>query len=198
MSIKPTASFMKAAGLLAFLSLTPFSIYLMYNRSGGPESQKEMTFQKNLRYAFMAEPTAIDLALLTAWPWVKVCAVDAGATREEFKQIIGFDYKDYDEMHWLPLKTHWSLVFIDYEREASWGTAHPVTPVRIPRAALANAKFPEGVKGVCVPRETGRLMFARGLAPVGASPIVAELKDVTVPVETENKPLTKPSPANER
>ena len=192
MSIKPTASFMKAAGLLAFLSLTPFSSYLMYNRSGGPESQKEMTFQKNLRYAFMAESNAIDLAPLTAWPWVRVCAVDAGVTREEFKKIIGFDYKNYDEMHWLPLKTHWSLVFIDYEREASWGTAHPVTPVRIPRAALANATFPEGVKGVCVPRETARLVFARGAAPVGASPIMAELKHAPVLTssETENKPST--------
>ena len=169
MSIKPTASFMKAAGLLAFLSLTPFSIYLMYNRSGGPESQKEMTFQKNLRYAFMAESNAIDLAPLTAWPWVRVCAVDAGVTREEFKKIIGFDYKNYDEMHWLPLKTHWSLVFIDYEREASWG-----------------------VKGVCVPRETARLVFARGAAPVGASPIMAELKHAPVLTssETENKPST--------
>ena len=198
MSIKPTASFLKAAGLLAFLSLTPFSIYIMYNRTGGPESQKEMAFQKNLRYAFMAEPTSIDLAPLTAWPWVKVCAVDTGASRDELKQIIGFDYKDYDEMHWLPLKTHWSLVFIDYEREASWGTAHPVTPMRIPRATLANSKFPDGVKGFCVPRDAARLVFARGLAPVGTSPIVAELKDMpaTTPTDSENNPLTQPSPAN--
>ncbi|MDX2145136.1 MAG: hypothetical protein SFV19_17405 [Rhodospirillaceae bacterium] len=178
MSIKPTASFMKAAGLLAFLSLTPISIYIMYNRTGGPESKKEMTFQKNLRYAFMAESQAVDLAPLTEWPWVTVCAFDSATTREQMTQVLGFAYKDFDQLHWLPLKDHWTLLFIDTEREVSWGLARPVTPVRIPRAELADARFPDGAKGVCVPRETGRLVFERGRAPVGASPVTAELKDL--------------------
>jgi hypothetical protein len=195
MSIKPTASFMKAAGLLAFLSLTPISIYIMYNRTGGPESKKEMTFQKNLRYAFMAQSNAVDLAPLTEWPWVKVCAIDSGVTRAEMTEVLGFEYRDFDQLHWLPLKDHWTLLFVDFEREASWGLARPITPVRIPRAELADAKFPDGLKGICVPRETGRLVFQRGAAPVGASPIVAELKDVPLD-QTENKPLTQPSPAN--
>lgn len=189
MSLKPSPTFLKAAGLLAFLSLTPLSIYIMYNRTGGPESKKEMTFQKNLRYAFMAETTAVDLAPLTEWPWVRVCAVDVGLSREDLKTVLGFDYKDYDQLHWLPLKDHWTLLFIDFEREASWGLARPVTPVRIPRAELADAKFSEGQKGVCAPRETARLAFTRGTAPVGASPITAELKEIT------NEPLTQPSPA---
>ncbi|MSO97774.1 MAG: hypothetical protein EXR11_06090 [Rhodospirillaceae bacterium] len=182
MSIKPTASFMKAAGLLAFLSLTPLSIYIMYNRTGGPESQKEMGFQKNLRYALMGESLAIDLAPLTEWPWVTACAIDSGTTREEMTAIIGFDYKDYDQLHWLPLKTHWTLMFIDFEREASWGMARPVVPVRIPRAGLADVKFPEGVKGVCVLRETGRLLFQRRNAAVGVSPIVTYLRELSAPL----------------
>jgi hypothetical protein len=183
MSLKPSPSFLKAAALLAFLSLTPVSIYIMYNRTGGPESKKEMTFQKNLRYAFMANSNAVDLAPLTEWPWVRVCAFDAGTSRAEMTAVLGFDYRDYDQMHWLPLKDHWTLLFVDFEREASWGTARPVTPVRIPRHDLANARFPDGAKGVCVPRETGRLVFERGTAPVGASPITAELKDSPLPGE---------------
>jgi hypothetical protein len=179
MSIKPSASFLKAVGLLAFLSLTPVSIYIMYNRTGGPESKKEMTFQKNLRYAFMAEATAIDLGPLTEWPWVTVCAFDSATSRDEMTAILGFDYKDYDQLHWLPLPDHWTLLFIDYEREASWGLSRPVVPVRIPRRDLADAKFPDGVKGLCAPRATVRLTFARAAAPVGASPIVAELRDIT-------------------
>ena len=182
MSIKPTASFMKAAGLLAFLSLTPLTIYIMYNRTGGPESQKEMGLQKNLRYAFMGESLAIDLAPLTEWPWVTACAIDSGATREEMTAIIGFDYKDYDQLHWLPLKTHWTLMFIDFEREASWGKARPVVPVRIPRAQLADAVLPEGKKGICVPRETGRLVFQRRATAVGVSPIVTYLRDLSAPL----------------
>jgi hypothetical protein len=178
MSIKPTASFMKAAGLLAFLSLTPLSIYVMYNRTGGPESKKEMTFQKNLRYAFMAGSQAVDLGPLTDWPWVTVCAFDSAVTRAQMTAVLGFDYKDFDQLHWLPLEDHWTLLFIDSAREASWGLARPVTPVRVPRAELADATFPDGVKGVCVPRETGRLVFARASAPVGASPIMAELRSI--------------------
>jgi hypothetical protein len=183
MSLKPSPSFLKAAGLLAFLSLTPISIFIMYNRTGGPESQKEMAFQKKLRYAFMAESQAIDLAPLTDWPWVRACAFDAGTSRAEMTAVLGFDYRDYDQMHWLPLKDHWTLMFVDFEREASWGTARPVTPIRIPRPELANAQFPDGAKGVCVPRETGRLTFERGTAPVGTSPITAELKDSPPPGE---------------
>ena len=178
MSLKPSPSFLKAAGLMAFLSLTPLTIYLLYNRSGGPESQKEMGFQKNLRYAFMAESNTVDLGPLTEWPWVKVCAFDTGTTREDMKQVLGFDYKDFDELHWLPVKDRWTLLFVDYEREASWGTARPIVPVRIPRPTLADTVFPVGVKGYCVPRETGRLVLQRREAPVGKSPIVAELKEL--------------------
>lgn len=191
MSLKPSPSFLKAAGLLAFLSLTPVSIYIMYNRTGGPESKKEMTFQKNLRYAFMAEERAIDLGPLTEWPWTKVCAFDSAVSREDMTKILGFDYRDYDQLHWLPLAKTWTLLFVGDEYQASWGPARIITPVRIPRAELANATFPDGVKGLCVPRETGRLTFERGTAPVGSSPVTTQLKDLKSPTET-----AEPAPAN--
>ena len=41
---------MKVAALLALLSIGPASIFILYTRTGGPESQKELKFQKNLRY----------------------------------------------------------------------------------------------------------------------------------------------------
>jgi len=176
MSLKPSPTFLKALGLLAILSLTPVSIYIMYNHTGGPESKKEMTFQKNLRYAFMGEAAAVDLGPLTEWPWVTVCAFDSAVSRAEMAEVLGFDYRDYDQLHWLPLKDHWTLLFVDAEREASWGLARPVTPVRIPRAELAEARFPAGRKGLCVPRAAHRLVFTRGPAPVGVSPITAELQ----------------------
>jgi hypothetical protein len=141
-----------------------------------------MGLQKNLRYAFMGENQALDLASLTNWPWVKVCAFDSATTREEMTAVLGFDYKDYDQLHWLPLKTHWTLMFLDYEREASWGTARPVVPVRIPRTSLADTIIPAGMKGVCVSRESGRLLFQRREAAVGVSPIVTILRDLSAPL----------------
>jgi hypothetical protein len=162
--------------LLLVLSLGPTSLYLMYNRTGGPASQKELGLQKNLRFAFMAGMDLIDLAPLTPWPWQKVCAVTNGLTEAELTQVIGFEYKDYDQLHWLPRPEYWTLIFIDPEREASWGKAHPVTPVRIPRKEVGDLMLPNGVKGTCINRGEGGLNLSRlPDTVVGTSPVVVRL-----------------------
>lgn len=178
MSLKPSPTFLKAAALLLVLSLAPITIYILYNRTGGFESQKERAFQKVLRYVFMGSEQVVDVTRYTEWPWVTMCAFTNGVSRDEMTSVLGFDYKDYDQLHWLPHAHNWTLMFIDYPREASWGTARPVTPIRIPRADLADLELPAGVKGVCVPRETGRMVFKRGTVPVGVSPITVGLESV--------------------
>ncbi len=165
---------MKVLLLLAIFSLAPLTLYAMYKRTGGLASDKEMGFQKNLRYALMAGQDGIDLAPLTPWPWIKVCALDNGLSREEVTKVLGFDYKDFDEMHWLPLQAYWTLVFIDKEREASWGMARPVQAVRIPRKDLADLKLPKDAKGVCISRD-GRAEISRKSVPVGESPVILTL-----------------------
>ena len=174
MSIKPSKSFMKFLALMALFSLAPITLYTLYTRTGGPASQKEQKFQKNLRYAFMQGVDAVDLAPLADWPYIKVCALDTGLTRADVTKVLGFDYQYFDELHWLPLADFWTLIFIDVEREASWGMARPVTAIRIPRKDLADLKLPDGVKGQCISHD-GRAEITRRAAPVGESPVTVQL-----------------------
>lgn len=175
MSLKPSKSFLKFLGLMALFSLAPVTLYTLYTRTGGPASDKEQKFQKNLRYAFMRGEDAIDLAPLADWPYIKVCALDSGLSRDDVTKVLGFDYQNFDELHWLPLAGFWTLVFIDKEREANWGLARPVTPIRIPRKDLADLKLPAGAKGTCITHD-GRAEIARRTdAAVGESPIIVQL-----------------------
>jgi hypothetical protein len=176
MSLKPSSSFVKVLILLACMSLAPGALFFMYTRTGGPPSQKETTVQKNMRYAFMAGVDAVDLAPLTPFPWVKVCALDSGLSHADVTAVLGFDYVNFEELHWLHLAEYWTLIFVDREREANWGMARPVTPVRIPRKDLADVKLPEGAKGVCMSSE-GRIELTRRSVPVGESPVVVQLVD---------------------
>lgn len=177
MSWKPSPTFLRVLVLLVVFSLAPATLYILYTRTGGPASGKELVFQKNLRFALMAEGAALDMAPLADWPWVKVCAVDTGITEDELNKVIGFAYKDYGELHWLPLADYWTLLFIDKERQASWGIAHPLVPIRISRKELANIALPEGAKGQCVERDRGRIEITRQAAPVGTTPITLTLVD---------------------
>ncbi len=176
MSAKPSKSFLKFVGLMALLSLAPVSMYIIYTRTGGPASDKEQKFQKNLRYAFMRGEDAIDLAPLADWPYIKVCALDSGLTHDEVTKVLGFDYQYFDQMNWLHLAGFWTLVFVDVEREASWGMARPVTTIRIPRKDLADLKLPAGAKGTCITHD-GRAEIERHAAPVGESPVTVSLVD---------------------
>ena len=176
MSLAPSRSFLKVIGLLAIFTLAPATLMVLYYRTGGPASQKELQFQKNLRYAFMEGTPTVDMATLTTWSWVKVCAVTNGLSRDDLNAVVGFPYKDYDQLHWLFLARDWTLLFIDSEREASWGKARPVVPVRIPRREVADLALPEGAKGACVDQETGGLILTRRPdAPVGTSPVTVRL-----------------------
>lgn len=171
MAWKPTKSFFKFAALFALLSLGPASIYILYTRTGGPESQKERTFQRNLRYALMRDSATVDIAPLTDWGYETVCAIDSNVTEAEMTALIGFSYKDYDQLHWLRRADHWTLLFIDSERETNWGMHRPVTPIRIPREGLTDLKLPPDAKGKCVPKATA-IALRRHDAPVGVSPVV--------------------------
>jgi hypothetical protein len=175
-SLKPSSSFLKVIGLLAVFSLAPATIYFFYTRTGGPPSPKELKFQKNLRYAFMTGADAIDLAPLADWPWIKVCALDSGLSHEDVTAVLGFDYINFAELHWLHLPEYWTLAFVDSEREANWGMARPVTVVRISRKDLGDLKLPDGAKGQCISKD-GRIEIARRTAPVGESPVVVHMID---------------------
>lgn len=177
MSWKPSPTFLRVLVLLLVFSLAPATLYILYTRTGGPASGRELVFQRNLRLALMAGTTALDVAPLTDWPWIKVCAVTNGLSADDLAKVIGFSYKDYDELHWLPLADYWTFLFIDREREASWGPARPVVPVRIPRKDLADLSLPEGVKGECVDRDMGRIEITRKEAPVGMTPVTLTLVD---------------------
>ncbi len=179
MSWKPSPTFLRVLVLLVVFSLAPATLYILYTRTGGPASGKELVFHKNLRFALMAEGAALDVAPLTDWPWVRVCAVTNGVTADELNKIIGFPYKDFEELHWLPLPDYWTLLFIDKERQASWGIAHPLVPIRVSRKDLANLSLPEGAKGQCIEREAGRIEITRQAAPVGTTPITLTLVDTT-------------------
>ena len=174
MSLKPSSSFMQVLLLLAIFSLAPGTLYFMYTRTGGPASQTEMKFQKNLRYALMAGTETVDLAPLTEKPWIKVCALDSGLSRADVAAVLGFEYDNFAELHWLHLSEYWTLVFIDAEREVSWGVARPVVPVRIPRKDLADLTLPDGAKGQCIDG-AGRVEIMRRTVPVGESPAVVRL-----------------------
>ena len=176
MSMKPSSSFVKVLLLLAIFSMAPVTLYFLYARNGGPASQKELQFQKNLRFAFMQGADAIDLAPLAAWPYIRVCALESGLSDDEVNKLLGFKYDNIAELHWLHLGDYWSLIFVDSEREASWGMARPVTPIRIPKKDLADLKLPAGAKGQCIGKD-GRVEITRRTAPVGESPVVVQLVD---------------------
>lgn len=176
--MKPSRSFIKVLLLLAIFSLAPVTLYILYTRTGGPASQKEMQFQRNLRYAFMQGVDAIDLVPLAAWPYVRVCALDSGLSHDEVTKVLGFDYENFQQLHWLHLKEYWTLVFIDKEREVSWGKARPVTPVRIPRKDLADLKLPPRSIGQCI-NSDGRIEITRRTAPLGESPVTMQFVDAT-------------------
>jgi hypothetical protein len=171
MSLAPSSSFLKVIALLLLFTLVPGSLFVLYTRTGGPESKKELAFHKNMRYALMSGEDTIDLAPLSAWPWVKVCALDSGLTESELAALIGFRYEHFGALHWLHLDDHWTLLFIDSEREASWGMTTPVTPVRVPREDLADLVLPNGTKGRCVDFQEP-IRITRRDTPVGVSPVV--------------------------
>lgn len=167
----PSRSFLKVIGLLAILSLAPATIYFMYTRTGGPESRKEQVFQKNLRYALMAGGDTLDFGPLTEWGWEKVCALSDNLTPTEVDEVLGFEYLGKAEMHWLHRPDYWTLLFVDTEREVSWGKARPVTAIRIGRKELADLRLPIGSKGTCVERNSIQARLTRAPAPVGTSPV---------------------------
>lgn len=176
MSLKPTQSFLKVIGLLSIFTLAPISIYLLYHFSGGPTSGRELELQKNLRFALMAGTDTVDLAPLTEWSWVKVCAFTSNVSPDDVNKVVGFPYKDYDDLYWMPHAEYWTLLFIDETHRANWGPVTPVVPVRIPRASVADLSLPDGVKGACTDKAEGGLVASRRTdAPVGVSPVTIRI-----------------------
>jgi hypothetical protein len=175
----PSKSFVKVIGLLLLLSLGPASIYFMYKRTGGLESRVELAFHRNIRFLFMAGTDSVDLSVLTAWPWQRVCAFGSGLSQSEVDQLVGFAYDDFTQLTWRDLEDHWTLLFIDSERETNWGLHRPVTPIRIPIDDIAAFDVDAGSLGTCANRETALLALERRAAPLGRTPIVAHLIDLS-------------------
>ncbi len=180
MQFKPSPTFKRLILLLVIFSLAPITLYFLYARTGGPASSREITFQRNMRFLLMAGTPDVALTPITDWEWEKVCVLDAKLTSADVNQIAGFEYRLFSELHWMDRPEYWTLLFVDRAREASWGTAQPAVPLRIPRKDVADLKLPDGVKGLCIPRD-GRLPVTRHEAAAGVSPVTV---DFSAPPET--------------
>ena len=177
MAVKPSPTFVRLIVLFALLSLAPVTLYFLYQRTGGLASGEDLTFHRNLRFALMSGSEAVDLAPLTDWSWVKVCALDSGLSSEDVDAVVGFTYNDYGDLTWIGRKDFWTFLFIDKPLKMSQGTTQPVMPVRISRKDLADLALPEGAKGQCLSRGSGRIEVTRRAAPVGVSPAILHLVD---------------------
>lgn len=176
----PSKSFVKVVGLILLLSLGPASIYFLYKRTGGLESRVELAFHRNARFLFMAGTETIDPSVLTTWPWERVCAFGAGLSQADVDGLVGFSYDNFTQLTWRDLDDHWTLLFIDSERETNWGNHRPVTPIRIPIPDIADFETADGSLGSCVDRDGARLALTRQDVPLGQTPVIARLVDVSV------------------
>ncbi|MEQ9109474.1 MAG: hypothetical protein RIF37_12775 [Rhodospirillaceae bacterium] len=175
----PSKSFVKVVGLILLLSLGPASIYFLYKRTGGLESRDELAFHRNLRFLFMAGTETVDPRLLTPWSWERVCAFGSGLKQAEVDELVGFSYDNFGQLTWRDLDDHWTLLFIDSVRETNWGEHRPVMPIRIPIDDISGFKTPEGQIGSCADKQGARLALERHKAPLGKTPVVAQLIDMT-------------------
>lgn len=169
----PSKSFAKVVGLILLLSLGPASIYFLYKRTGGLESRQELAVHRNLRFLFMAGADSVELTKFADWPWEKVCAFGSGLSQSEVDQLVGFEYGNFGQMTWRDLSDHWTLLFIDVERETNWGMHRPVVPIRIPREDISD--FEVSGTGTCADRSNARLILTRKAVPLGQTPIIARL-----------------------
>ena len=170
----PSKSFVKLMGLILVLSLGPASIYFLYKQTGGLESRRELAFHRKVRFAFMAAQSKVELQPLTNWPWQKVCAFDSGLSQSQVDTLIGFPFKNFSQLTWRNLKDHWTLLFIDSERETNWGRHRPTIPIRVPKDSIASYDFQGGL-GICVDGIGAVLKVSRRYVPVGLSPVIVQL-----------------------
>ncbi|MDE0799404.1 MAG: hypothetical protein OSB02_01540 [Rhodospirillaceae bacterium] len=175
----PSKSFVKFVGLILLLSLGPASIYFLYKRTGGLESRVELEFHRNARFLFMGGIETIDPSVLTEWSWERVCAFGSGLSQAEVDGLVGFSYENFTQLTWRNLDDHWTLLFIDSERDTNWGLHRPVTPIRIPIPDISDFRVADGSIGSCVDRENARLALERREVPLGQTPITAHLIDVS-------------------
>lgn len=169
----PSKSFAKVFGLILLLSLGPASIYFLYKRTGGLESRQELAVHRNLRFIFMEGTESIDLTRFADWPWEKVCAFGSGLTQAEVDRLAGFPYENFGQLTWRNLEDHWTLLFIESERETNWGLHRPITPIRIPMDDIAG--FETTGIGTCADRSEARLALTRQSVPLGTTPVIARL-----------------------
>jgi hypothetical protein len=171
----PSKSFIKFVALILLLSLAPASIYILYKRTGGLESRKELAFHKNLRYQFMYGTKTVSLEELTNWGWARVCAFEGGAKQSEIDDLLGFHYADFDNLTWRNLDDHWTLLFIDSERETNWGMHRPIIAIRVPELELASFRKADNHIGNCVLRDRAALSLERSSVPLGQTPVTVSL-----------------------
>ncbi|MDG2319328.1 MAG: hypothetical protein P8L79_03615 [Rhodospirillaceae bacterium] len=175
----PSRSFVKLIGLILLLSLGPLSIYFLYKQTGGLESRRELAFHRHIRFSFMAGTDEVDIKTLTDWPWETVCAFDAGLSQSQVDTLVGFSFGNFSQLTWRDLDDHWTLLFIDSERETNWGDHRPTIPIRIPKDTIASYDFSEDNNGRCVARPDATLKVYRHDVPQGLSPVIVELTKST-------------------
>lgn len=175
----PSKSFVKVVGLILLLSLGPASIYFLYKRTGGLESREELAFHRNARFLFMAGTETVDPRALADWPWERVCAFGSGLSQAEVDGLVGFSYDNFTQLTWRNLEDHWTLLFIDAERDTNWGRHRPVRPIRIPIPDISDFRVADGAIGSCVDRDNARLALERREVPMGQTPVLSRLIDVS-------------------
>ena len=181
--IVPSKSFVKMIGLFLLLSIGPLSIYILNMWTGGLESRRELSFHRNIRFAFMAGTDSMDLSPLTDWPWIHVCAFRSGLTQEDIDDLVGFSYGNFTQLTWRDLEDHWTLLFIDSERDTNWGRHRPIIPIRIPADSIADYDFRDGINGTCVNRNEAVLSLSRKNVALGLTPVVVRLTNQSINIE---------------
>ena len=173
----PSKSFLKAVGLILLLSLGPASIYFMYTRTGGLESRRELAFHRNARFAFMAGTDTVALSALTDWPWQTVCSFGPQLRQADVDALLGFNYGNFTQLTWRGLEDHWTLLFIDAERETNWGPHRPIVPIRVPASDIAAYAGP--LMGECIAADGAALAVTRSAFQPERSPVAVKLTEAS-------------------
>ena len=121
----------------------------------------------------MAGQDSIELISLADWNWKTACAFGHGISESRLERLIGFPYKNFNQLSWRKLPNFWTLLFIDSQRQTNWGLHRPVIAIRIPQDSIARYAGPE--IGNCVSAEKAFLFIERNLISPEITPISAKL-----------------------
>ena len=98
----------------------------------------------------------------------------------EIDNLVGFRYDNFSQLTWRHLEDHWTLLFIDSERDTNWGRHRPIIPIRIPVNDIAAYDVEVGRTGTCSHQGEAILELQRRKVPLGQTPVTARLTSFSV------------------